>query len=766
MSSIDDDNIFIEQEEPTEEDVLKYAEFLGIDPVLEKELIPIALEGIKAPLPDGWRPCQSDGQLYYFNFNSGESIWDHPLDAYYKEKVAKEREKLKKEKKKKKKKITTTKLDPLNSLRSSDEIPSLTNMTTLSSSSSVKKLRESSSSSPQNNEELIKLQDKIRSLDQQLELSNRERIELQKKIIHLNNENEKLENDLRENKNKMEVEYRNKITQLQTEKDIMEKKHKQTLQDTFIENRKQIALARQEADEMFEENARLKKNQAQTEAKTFKAIECQTDKIDTKVLVEKIVEKIVEKPVEKIVEKIVEKVVEKPVEKIIEKIVEKPVEKIVEKVVEKIVEKPKIVEKIVEVERKKTSLSKTTQTEIQTISSLCQTDGVKTTSDGVNTITKTFKDMLAQTSEPRQITPKKVVTIDQSQQTTEKTTRDECLQADIQLPANKHVEIETITLSPIPVQQGPKSPVLATPLKPILVKTKKPKQSNKYESPSPLSISDLDKENTPPRQLAKQNTEFLLYKEKTEKKISEEKLKLKKAKEFCSQEKETIRARQEMLEQAREEWKTDMLNTSIIKDGSQHNMNKILKSVKQHLEKQAHSLNNDVKRVNEIQNLIALRKKKIKVLEDSIIDQSHFESYISADPDSPNSLSTSSSSDSDTNKSHLAKILNRIEEDLALLHKKIELQNKPPVDENYKAYKKIFPELDQTNLDETSQSYQMISTKWHNYFKQTEKRRKILQGKINAFQNQLDKWISERDHKRDMFLKHGNWLLSLKHELT
>lgn len=44
MSSIDDDNIFIEQEEPTEEDVLKYAEFLGIDPVLEKELIPIALE--------------------------------------------------------------------------------------------------------------------------------------------------------------------------------------------------------------------------------------------------------------------------------------------------------------------------------------------------------------------------------------------------------------------------------------------------------------------------------------------------------------------------------------------------------------------------------------------------------------------------------------------------------------------------------------------------------------------------------------------------
>ena len=45
----------------------------------------IPREALKAPLPERWKPCKTnDGEIYYFNFASGESVWDHPCDEYYK----------------------------------------------------------------------------------------------------------------------------------------------------------------------------------------------------------------------------------------------------------------------------------------------------------------------------------------------------------------------------------------------------------------------------------------------------------------------------------------------------------------------------------------------------------------------------------------------------------------------------------------------------------------------------------------------------------
>jgi len=35
------------------------------------------------------------GDVYYFNFETGESLWDHPCDAQYKALYAKEKEKQK-----------------------------------------------------------------------------------------------------------------------------------------------------------------------------------------------------------------------------------------------------------------------------------------------------------------------------------------------------------------------------------------------------------------------------------------------------------------------------------------------------------------------------------------------------------------------------------------------------------------------------------------------------------------------------------------------
>eukprot|EP00759_Apiculatamorpha_spiralis_P027092 PhF_6_TR30112/c0_g2_i6/m.43966 len=78
----------------TKEEVKEYAIWLGIDYENEKDLLWIAEEGLNAPLPQDWKPCKTDtNEIYYFNFRTGESIWDHPLDDHYKQKLLNERAK-------------------------------------------------------------------------------------------------------------------------------------------------------------------------------------------------------------------------------------------------------------------------------------------------------------------------------------------------------------------------------------------------------------------------------------------------------------------------------------------------------------------------------------------------------------------------------------------------------------------------------------------------------------------------------------------------
>ncbi|KAF1667422.1 hypothetical protein FQA23_0011663, partial [Aptenodytes patagonicus] len=97
---------------PSEQEIQDFAREIGIDPEKEPELIWLAREGIVAPLPPEWKPCQDiTGDIYYFNFANGQSTWDHPCDDHYRELVVQEREKLlargglkKKDKKKKKEK--------------------------------------------------------------------------------------------------------------------------------------------------------------------------------------------------------------------------------------------------------------------------------------------------------------------------------------------------------------------------------------------------------------------------------------------------------------------------------------------------------------------------------------------------------------------------------------------------------------------------------------------------------------------------------------
>ena len=73
--------------EPTPDEIREYAGFLGMDPEEDADFFYIAREGLKTPLPPGWKPCKTpQGDLYYFNFNTGESLWDHPCDEIFRRK--------------------------------------------------------------------------------------------------------------------------------------------------------------------------------------------------------------------------------------------------------------------------------------------------------------------------------------------------------------------------------------------------------------------------------------------------------------------------------------------------------------------------------------------------------------------------------------------------------------------------------------------------------------------------------------------------------
>ena len=78
--------------QPTETEIREYAEWLGISVSTEPDLLWIAKEGLVDPLPPDWKPCTTaDGNIYYFNFTTGESLWDHPCDAKYQAMVKEER---------------------------------------------------------------------------------------------------------------------------------------------------------------------------------------------------------------------------------------------------------------------------------------------------------------------------------------------------------------------------------------------------------------------------------------------------------------------------------------------------------------------------------------------------------------------------------------------------------------------------------------------------------------------------------------------------
>ena len=75
---------FNEDYEPTPEEVQEYAQYIGLDPLLDQHLFWLAEEGIKAKLPPDWKAFRNQAQeLIYLNVDTQEAMVEHPMDQVY-----------------------------------------------------------------------------------------------------------------------------------------------------------------------------------------------------------------------------------------------------------------------------------------------------------------------------------------------------------------------------------------------------------------------------------------------------------------------------------------------------------------------------------------------------------------------------------------------------------------------------------------------------------------------------------------------------------
>ncbi|XP_050667010.1 uncharacterized protein LOC126966801 [Leptidea sinapis] len=86
--------IFDENSQPSAEEISEYACQLGIDPESESHLLPLARDGLMQALPAPWKAFYDEKLQthYYYNEETKNTQWEHPLDHVYKELVKKARD--------------------------------------------------------------------------------------------------------------------------------------------------------------------------------------------------------------------------------------------------------------------------------------------------------------------------------------------------------------------------------------------------------------------------------------------------------------------------------------------------------------------------------------------------------------------------------------------------------------------------------------------------------------------------------------------------
>ena len=74
----------IDDDAPTQEEIIEYAKYLGMDPVADHDLLYIAQWAIQAELPSGWTEhYDQEGNEFYHNAVTGVSTYEHPMDDQF-----------------------------------------------------------------------------------------------------------------------------------------------------------------------------------------------------------------------------------------------------------------------------------------------------------------------------------------------------------------------------------------------------------------------------------------------------------------------------------------------------------------------------------------------------------------------------------------------------------------------------------------------------------------------------------------------------------
>eukprot|EP00930_Biecheleria_cincta_P037888 TRINITY_DN2603_c0_g1_i1.p1 TRINITY_DN2603_c0_g1~~TRINITY_DN2603_c0_g1_i1.p1 ORF type:complete len:429 (+),score=85.63 TRINITY_DN2603_c0_g1_i1:124-1410(+) len=72
--------------EPTKPELIAYARYLGIDPIIDGDLMWIADEALAAPLPSEWTEHHdSADRVFYYNVQTHASSWTHPLEQLHRD---------------------------------------------------------------------------------------------------------------------------------------------------------------------------------------------------------------------------------------------------------------------------------------------------------------------------------------------------------------------------------------------------------------------------------------------------------------------------------------------------------------------------------------------------------------------------------------------------------------------------------------------------------------------------------------------------------
>lgn len=65
--------------------MIEYAQYIGMNLEQDMQYFYICREGLKASLPDPWKPYKNrKGDIYYVNTQTQEVSLEHPCDAFYK----------------------------------------------------------------------------------------------------------------------------------------------------------------------------------------------------------------------------------------------------------------------------------------------------------------------------------------------------------------------------------------------------------------------------------------------------------------------------------------------------------------------------------------------------------------------------------------------------------------------------------------------------------------------------------------------------------